>query len=435
MFVRKGEIVINYNEVVAIGDTHLLTVVSGMFELEGYEIQRIPAHDGGRNVVYTCEKEGEGAKMLRIAFLPDRSREDFLSEVEFVRYLFEHGGSVSNIISSRKGNLLEEITHNNHIFFVCLFEKAKGKMLVENNYRYREGVPITEYYYNCGKTLGRLHQISKGYIPVQRRYSFFDKYNAEYIDKLIPCSLSLLKKKMVELLDTLQGLNRDQETFGMIHFDYNDGNYSIDFDNGHITVYDFDNSCFGWYMFDLVSIWGNGVGIFQIKYPPATCFPSAAGLANSWNRELIRRLGRGCQAEGVAVLLGPGANIITTLGSPNGQMHCFRSIRRTTNRSSCGRAFSTRIHRIWFRNLETRIKVNISSKKMPICTCRYFATRAYRHFHLATACLPRHYGSCIIRFDSIWTDSHYAAGRSLLRDNIWASRCIQLSRRTGSKPL
>lgn len=46
---------------------------------------------------------------------------------------------------------------------------------------------------------------------------------------------------------------------------------------------------------------------------PATCFPSAAGVASSWNRELIGRmgeaLGRECQAENVAVLLGPGANI------------------------------------------------------------------------------------------------------------------------------
>ncbi|WP_018754229.1 phosphotransferase enzyme family protein [Paenibacillus terrigena] len=265
MVVRKGEIVINYNEVVAIGDTYLLTVVSELFGLEGYEIQRIPAHDGGRNVVYTCEKEGEGAKILRIAFLPDRCREDFLGEVEFVRYLFEHGGSVSNVISSRNGNLLEEITHNNHTFFVCLFEKAKGKLLVENNYRYREGAPITEYYYNCGKTLGKLHHISKGYTPVHRRYSFFDKYNAEYIDKLIPGSLSLLKEKLVELLNTLKGLDKNQETFGMIHFDYNDGNYSIDFDNGQITVYDFDNSCYCWYMFDLASLWSSGVGWIQFE--------------------------------------------------------------------------------------------------------------------------------------------------------------------------
>ena len=138
-------------------------------------------------------------------------------------------------------------------------------MLVENNYRYREGVPITEYYYNCGKVLGKLHQISKGYTPVHRRYSFFDKYNAEYIDKLIPGSLPLLKEKLLELLKALEGLDKNRESFGMVHFDYNDGNYSIDFDTGQITVYDFDNSCFCWYMFDLASLWTNGVGWIQFE--------------------------------------------------------------------------------------------------------------------------------------------------------------------------
>lgn len=46
---------------------------------------------------------------------------------------------------------------------------------------------------------------------------------------------------------------------------------------------------------------------------PSTCFPSAAGVASSWNRALIERmgeaLGQECQAENVAILLGPGANI------------------------------------------------------------------------------------------------------------------------------
>lgn len=51
----------------------------------------------------------------------------------------------------------------------------------------------------------------------------------------------------------------------MIHFDYNDGNYMIDYNSGQITVYDFDNSCFGWYMFELTSIWGNGMGWIQFE--------------------------------------------------------------------------------------------------------------------------------------------------------------------------
>lgn len=256
---------INYSEVVKISDAYLLPLVTELYGLEGYEIKPITAHDGGRNVVYTCESVGDEAKILRIAFLTDRSREDILAEVEYVRYLFEHGGSVSDVVSSRKGNLLEEITHNHHTFFICLFKKAKGKMLVDNNYRYREGAPISEYYYNCGKVLGKLHQISKGYSPIHRRHSFFDKYNADYIEKLIPDSLPLLKEKLLELLKTLEGLDRHRESFGMIHFDYNDGNYSIDFDTGQITVYDFDNSCFGWYMYDLADLWTHGVGWIQFE--------------------------------------------------------------------------------------------------------------------------------------------------------------------------
>ena len=220
---------------------------------------------GGRNVVYICEKVGAEDKILRIAFLPDRSREDLLGEVEYIRYLFEHGGSVSNVVSSLKGNLLEEITYHNHTYFISLFEKARGKMLVDNNYRYREGVPITEYYYNCGKTLGKLHQLSKEYTPFHRRYSFFDKYNAEYIDKLIPSSLSLLKEKLLGLLKTLEGLDRNRESFGMVHFDYSDGNYMIDFDTGQITVFDFDNSCFCWYMYDLANLWTHGIGWIKFE--------------------------------------------------------------------------------------------------------------------------------------------------------------------------
>ena len=49
------------------------------------------------------------------------------------------------------------------------------------------------------------------------------------------------------------------------------------------------------------------------KSVPATCFPTAASLANSWDTDMIERLGRalGLEAasEGISVLLGPGCNI------------------------------------------------------------------------------------------------------------------------------
>ena len=46
---------------------------------------------------------------------------------------------------------------------------------------------------------------------------------------------------------------------------------------------------------------------------PATCFPSGATLACSWDRKLIEKvgiaLGEECQTEGVSIILGPSANI------------------------------------------------------------------------------------------------------------------------------
>ena len=49
------------------------------------------------------------------------------------------------------------------------------------------------------------------------------------------------------------------------------------------------------------------------KSVPATCYPTAAGLANTWDEKLLEEMGEhlGLEAasEGVSVLLGPGANI------------------------------------------------------------------------------------------------------------------------------
>jgi len=248
-------------EVKQISETHLLPTITELYGLSGCVIKPIDGHEGGRNLIYVCESD----KIIRIALLNDRSREDFLAETEYVRYLHEHGGSVSNVVDSLNGNMVEEVIHENHTYFVCVFEKAKGKQLVENGYQYRDGVPISEYYYNCGKTLGKLHRLSKAkeYAPKHKRSSFFARFNSEYIDKLIPDSLSTLKEKLYRLLEKLDGLSKSSETYGMIHLDYSDGNYNIDFETGQITVYDFDNACFGWYLYDLANLWTHGVGWIQ----------------------------------------------------------------------------------------------------------------------------------------------------------------------------
>ncbi len=51
----------------------------------------------------------------------------------------------------------------------------------------------------------------------------------------------------------------------------------------------------------------------MIRGEPATCFPTASGLAASWDPDLLRdvgaAIGHEARAQGVAVVLGPGANL------------------------------------------------------------------------------------------------------------------------------
>ena len=254
-----------FKEFNQIGEIGLRPIIQELYGLVGYDIKMVDrGYDifEGQNAVYYCEKEGNNGKIFRLS-LNDRSREELLAEAGYIRYLYENGGNVSNVITSLNGNLVEEITLNNITGFVGLFEKAKGMQFHENGYHYREGVPISEYYFNIGKTIGKIHYLSKKYESNHQRCSFFDKYNTNYINELIPGSFSLLKSKLNEIWNTLEQLGNNREIYGMIHLDYNDSNYSIDFETGQLTVYDFDNSCFGWYLYDLAFNWMYAVGYAQ----------------------------------------------------------------------------------------------------------------------------------------------------------------------------
>ena len=191
----------------------------------------IPGHDGGRNLAFLVKKDDE-KYVLRLSSMDDRREEDFLAEAEFIHYLAQHGAPVTDVIPSVNGKLVEVVTTSKKPVCACLFEYAKGKLLCENQYRYREGVPIEEYFYNTGKALGAIHRLSKQYEPSHRRMDYSDKYNKEYIDQLIPDKYKDLKQAILRRLDMFAELPREAEDYGLVHFDFSDGNYHIDFSTG-----------------------------------------------------------------------------------------------------------------------------------------------------------------------------------------------------------
>lgn len=245
--------------------TKFLEYAKTAFQLESYELIQVPGHDGGRNTAFICCKDGEGKYVLRVSALGDRRAEEYLAEVEFVHYLAEHGASVADVIPSVNGNLVECVKQEEKSYFISLFVCAKGMLLYDNGYRYREGAPLSEYFYNTGKVLGKIHRISKEYVPVHKRAHYFDKYNMDYIHSLIPDDFAELKCAIANRFELFRALPVTEENFGLVHFDFSDGNYHIDMNTGDITVFDFDNSMYCWYMFDLANLWVHGVGWYQFE--------------------------------------------------------------------------------------------------------------------------------------------------------------------------
>ncbi len=239
-----------------------------LFSLEDYDCREVEGHEGGRNRIFICSKDGEKKFVLRISATGDRTEKDYLAETEFVHYLAENGAPVADVIPSVNGKLVEVIDGDGTVadnavsVFISLFEYAKGMLLCDNGYRYREGASLEEYFFNTGKTLGKIHALSKSFEPVAgyRRPDYFDKYKMEYLDRLIPEQYSELKSAIAKRLEAFRALPTDSQSYGLVHFDFSDGNYHIDMTTGNITVFDFDNCMYCWYMFDLANLWLHNEG-------------------------------------------------------------------------------------------------------------------------------------------------------------------------------
>lgn len=242
--------------------------IKALYTLEGYEFKPVPGHPGGRNLILVCCRNGRAEYVLRVSELDDRTEEDYLAEAEYIRYLARNGAPAADVIPSVNGRTVECVEEDGKKIHVSLFEYAKGMLMADNGYRYRDGAPLEEYFYNTGKALGAIHRLSKGFRPEHRRPEFFSKYNRAYIEQLIPDSRAELKEAICSRLDEYRTLPQDAENYGLVHFDFCDGNYHVDMDTGDITVFDFDNCIYCWYMFDLAHVWTHGVGWFRQEPDP-----------------------------------------------------------------------------------------------------------------------------------------------------------------------
>jgi Ser/Thr protein kinase RdoA (MazF antagonist) len=248
------------NAIIQICETQVLERAARLFGTSKNRLKKFEDYEGCANLVYQFEIGGQ-ERILRISYNPARPLELIQAELHFIQHLAAGGLRVSEPILSLEGNLTEVIHAAGLPFIAVSFVKGRGKRVPDNQYRYRPNAPIEEYFQNWGSTLGRMHRLTKSYQPpspaIQRPQwheleAFFHLPNAE--------RLPLVRQKFEQLIAELHALPKDRDSYGLIHNDFNDGNFTVDYDNGDITVFDFDDCVYFWFVYDLACAWEGGVG-------------------------------------------------------------------------------------------------------------------------------------------------------------------------------
>ena len=184
--------------------------------------------------------------------------------MHFINYLAAHDVRVSQPIRAVDGSFVCEFSLDGlPLYFVC-FEKGVGMRVPDNGYRYREDAPIEEYFQNWGAVLGQMHALSKTYQPLNDQVMRPDWFRLHAqrldLDAVIPAELSRTQDKIQVLLNDVRSLPRDEASYGLIHGDFNDGNFTVNYNNGDITVFDFDDCCYFWFAYELAAAWEGGIG-------------------------------------------------------------------------------------------------------------------------------------------------------------------------------
>jgi Ser/Thr protein kinase RdoA (MazF antagonist) len=257
----------NRAEIVSIFERDAAGEAAALFGAAPDRLSRYADSEGCQNLVYACERDGQPA-ILRISFRPDRSPEQIEAELHFVNYLADHGAGVARPLPSRHGRFVETLSATGARFVAAAFAKGRGMRVPDNGYRYREGVAIEEYFRNWGRVLGHMHALAKKYqppAPPVRRPQWHELERFDDDAQRVPDRYPAARARFRQLMEQLKALPEDNDTYGLIHGDFNDGNFTVDYDNGDITVFDFDDSCYFWYGYELACAWEGGVGRAMFK--------------------------------------------------------------------------------------------------------------------------------------------------------------------------
>jgi len=224
------------------------TIMQKALKRFGIEESKLKELDGFESFIYEYSKDGI-EYILRIGHSIRRPEHLIQAEVDWINYLAEGGASVAKAIKSETGKLVEPIDDGEGEFFMCT---AFVKIIGENPWKFGWSDELFQTY---GRILGKMHFLSRNYTPTTpncKRLDWDDPMMLEVVEYL-PDSDLTVKQRYLELIQNINILPKNRETYGLIHQDAHGGNMLVEKD-GNIVLFDFDDSAYSWYMNDIAIV-------------------------------------------------------------------------------------------------------------------------------------------------------------------------------------
>lgn len=207
------------------------------------------------NFVFEGSSEDGIELVLRVSHSTRRTFEYTLGEVEFVRYLAAAGIPVAQPVLADSGHFVERLGEAaaTDYFVATAFQRAPGHV-------FDDAPPLKEQYWkpalfrDLGRTFARLHERARTFTPSSPRLKRQEWHEYDVVDiaRFAPPDETLVRERTRAIMERLERLPRDPSGYGLIHADLHPHNFC--FDDGRITVFDFDNCEYAWFVKDIAVI-------------------------------------------------------------------------------------------------------------------------------------------------------------------------------------
>lgn len=230
-----------------IKDRYSDTILQEAMRRYGIAHDHIQALDAFESFIYEFAR-GSQAYILRISHMFRRSEALVLGEVDWINYLAENGVSVAKAIVSESGNLVELIDdQQGGTFLVTAFVKAQGQAPWD--------LWTPTLYEAYGAMIGQIHTLSKAYQPRQAAWKRpdWDDNLFEFVERYLPESEASARQKYQDVCQYVNRLSKESDAYGLTHQDAHGNNFFVD-EEGRITLYDFDECAYNWFINEIAVV-------------------------------------------------------------------------------------------------------------------------------------------------------------------------------------